>query len=260
MPTTPPATATPQLKQAVTPVDPTPQGARRIPPDVLLPGISWGGLGGGGVDCPTDLARPEFYITTTGYPGRPDINVNALITGGRAIFEGCGFPPLETATVAFYFPDGRVDSDQIQIDKAGQWEVTWWSLPEEPLGEYIFEFISSTGAYTANFVVFEPPEPEIAFDCSPDQMTILLVGFEPGEEVLLGRYALEANEAGENLLGYEYATIGPDGSAMFSRPREDVLMIAIGRNAQPWEFEEQDGNIVTILSSAHQFLVCAFLE
>jgi hypothetical protein len=235
----------------------THEPTRAVSPDALAPSIGWGGLGGGGEDCPTDLVGPEFYIFATGGGYLPGDADNDLTIGGHVYLSGCAFPALEWASYAFYLPDGRVDSGEILIDEFGYWEVRWWSVPGEPLGEYIFEFYSSLGVHSANFVVFSPTESLISYDCSPYEVTVILIGFQPGEEVLLGRYA---NESGDNLIDYGYFTIGPDGTAIFTLPREDVLLIAIGQNTRPQLWQDANGNDITVSVSASGYLLCAFLE
>jgi hypothetical protein len=209
-------------------------------------------LGGGLEECPTDVAAPEMTLTTSGNAALPD-DSHALTIGGRAYLLGCGFPPLETATATFYLPDGRVESGPVQIDEAGSWSVTWWSLPDEPLGVYRFEFAASVGVFPAEFTVYEATRPAITYECGPKQALVLLAGFAGGEEVLLARYA---NAPGENLIGYEYVTVRSDGTALFTLPLENALLVVIGQEAQPVQWIDVFGNEVEFVASDYIYLIC----
>jgi hypothetical protein len=240
-PTTPPATVTPQLKQAVTPVNPTPQGARRISPDVLLPGISWGGGGGGG--CSPYTPDPTIILIATESDVYHQRETDQVALGGWLTISGCGFPPSEMANYTFRLPDGSVDSNQVAIDEVGGWYVEWWSLPGEPLGEYGFDFASSAGLHTVHFTVYKPTMPVMTGVCRGGEAAMVLTGFAPGEEVLLGRYVY-APEGGftGNLAGYDYVLIGPDGTAVVNPPPEDAFFVAVGQSAQTFTTYEIDGN------------------
>jgi hypothetical protein len=200
------------------------------------------------------MTTPEFYIRTT---GAGDVPGNALTIGGHVFLSGCGFPAQELATYAFFLPDGRVVTGETLVDEIGSWEVRWWSVPGEPLGEYRFEFYSSAGVYSAPFVVYDAAGPLVSHDCGSDAVTVALIGFQPGEEALLARYA---DAPANNLLDYGYVTIGPDGSAMVTLPREDVVLIVIGQNAQPMDWYDTNGNDLTVLASEMEYLICSFSE
>jgi hypothetical protein len=229
---------------------------RAVSPDVLLPSIAFGGMGAGD-ECPPELTGPQLYFSTTGFIAPSVIESRDLTIGDHVYFEGCGFPPLETAEYTFYLPDGSVVRGSVQIDETGYWQVKRWLMPGMPLGEYAFEFISPAGIFSDRFVLSAAMAPRITFECYPETMAILLVGFEPGEEVLLGRYT---TAGGDNLAGYEVVAIGPDGAGMVVRPREDLTLIAVGRNPQPAEWMDADGNPVTFPASDWIEVLCPFEE
>jgi hypothetical protein len=255
-PTTPPATATPQLKQAVTPAEPTTQAARRISPDVLLPSVSWGGGGGGGCGA-SDPNDPRIVLTVTEADDRVQWDTDQVPLGGWLTIDGCGFPPSEVATYTFRLPDGSVDSSQVEIDQYGDWSTVWWSLPGEPLGEYGFDFVSSAGLHTVQFTVYSPTMPVMTGACRGGEAALVMTGFVPGEEVLLGRYVY-APEGGftGNLVDYEYVLVGPDGTVVVNPPPEDAFFVAIGQNVQTFTAYNLDGNDIAYQASVTSELYC----
>jgi hypothetical protein len=229
-----------------------------IPSELLLPVITWTGTGGIPRPCGDGLRLPEVTMVI---PGRDDYS---LSRGGHAYLSGCNFPPLEMGFSNFYLPDGTVDSVQIRIDEEGNWSTRWWSLPGEPLGEYRFEFVSSAGTYTKSFLVRESDLPRITFDCSfyqiNDQIDVLLVGFKPGEDVVLATYSSAPGSERLTLIGFEFINIGMDGSMTFSRPRDPVYLLAVGKNAQLEVREDSSGNEIAVPVSASAYVNCTSLE
>jgi hypothetical protein len=248
------ATPAPEETPAAASVEGTPalEESRRVSPDLLQRSVGWEALGGGVEECPTEVAAPEMSLTTSGNDALAD-DSNALTIGGRAYLVGCGFPPLETATATFYLPDGRVESGPVQIDEAGSWSVTWWSLPDEPLGVYRFEFAASVGAFATEFTVYEATQPAITYECGPEQSLVLLAGFADGEEVLLARYV---NAPGDNLLDYEYVTVRSDGTALLTLPLDSALLVVVGQEAQPVQWVDVYGKEVAFVASDYVYLIC----
>jgi hypothetical protein len=256
-PTTAVETPTPQLNEFATVAAPTPTVAphdtptprptpppktRRISPDVLLPSVSWGGGGGGGCGA-SDANNPRIILFVTEADERQHLETDQVPLGGWLTIDGCGFPPSEIANYTFRLPDGSVDSSQVNIDEYGDWYVEWWSLPGEPLGEYGFDLVSSAGVHTAHFTVYSPTTPVMTGACRGGQAALVLTGFAPGEEVLLGRYVYtpESGFMG-NLVDYVYVLIGSDGTAIVNPPPEDAFFVAIGQNVQTFTTYDYDGD------------------
>jgi hypothetical protein len=233
-----------------------PAEGRRISPDMLLPGISWGGGGGG--SCSPYIPDPTIILIATESDGYHQIETDQFALGGFLTISGCGFPPSEMATYTFRLPDGSVDSSQVAIDEYGDWYVEWWSLPGEPLGEYGFDFVSSAGLHTVHFTVHSPIMPVMTGACNGVEAALVMTGFVPGEEVLLGRYvyALDGGFAGD-LVGYEYVLIGPDGTAVVNPPPEDAFFVAIGQNVQTFTTYDYDADKeITYQASVTNALTC----
>jgi hypothetical protein len=223
---------------------------------MLLPGISWGGGGGGGCGI-SDPNNPKIVLSITEAYGRVQWDTDQVPLGGWLTIFGCGFPPSEIANYTFRLPDGSVDSSQIDIDEYGDWYVEWWSLPGEPLGEYGFDFASSAGLHTVHFTVYNPTMPVMTGACNWVEAALVMTGFTPGEEVLLGRYvyAPEGGFTGD-FAGYEYVPIGPDGTAVVNPPPENAYFVAIGQDTQTFTTYDFDGNEITYQASVENELVC----
>jgi hypothetical protein len=206
---------------------PPPEPTRAVSPELLLPSLTFA-LGGGGAPgtCYGSVAQPVMMSTVPA-------SANNTPLGEIVVIWGCGFTPFEIASLVFRRPDGAEASDMVEVDEGGEWAVMWRVLPGTPLGAHTVTLSSSTGIYSLAFEVFAPAEPTLRTDCiNEDEVMAILTGFVPGEEVLLGRYDIALDILKYVLTGYEYARIGPDGTAVINLPPSHYL-VAIGQDIRP---------------------------
>jgi hypothetical protein len=92
-----------------------------------------------------------------------------------------------------------------------------------------------------------------------EEMTAVLTGFVPGEEVLLGRYDLSLETYKGVLAGYDYSRIGPDGTAVATLPRSPWL-VAIGQMLRPAKQFGEFPTETNYIASAISQLLCFSID
>jgi hypothetical protein len=223
------------LSQATdAPKPPTEAQYRTVSPNDLAPFFSWGGWGGGGGMVPCSNGQPAVYLnrrTGSINPPNPERG-DTIVLGQIILVEGCLFQPGETVTATFILPDGRTEqaSAQVPLDPghAGEWEIPWYSLPDEPLGEYTVEIESpNTGNASLQFHIKQATSPVLIGLCTPsNECLLILTGFQSSEQVMIGQYNSEGK-----LTYSDFFIMETDGSKEITVPAEDCLYVAIGRQS-----------------------------
>jgi hypothetical protein len=232
---------------------PTREPTRAVSPEALLPSLTFAvGGGGGRGSCYGPVDQPLILFSEmTGPMNPPEVGL-----GSSIVIWGCGFTPLEIASAVFRRPDGTEESRMVNVKEDGEWAVEWRLLPGIPVGTYAFELSSAVGVYAIAFNVYAPTEPTLDTNCVNDgEMIAVLTGFAPGEEVLLGRYDLSLELLQGVLTGYEYATIGSDGTAVVTLPQSQWL-VAVGQITGPVEFDSEYPSETEFIASAIRELHC----
>lgn len=198
------------------------QDAIDITPQELAPYITWGGWGAGGLSPEFCLAGKTgmYFNKSTGSANPPLAENGDDIARGQIIsVNGCNYPVNETIQVTFILPNGFIDQSEIVADLNGDWEVAWLSMPDEPLGLYTVQAISNSGSASLLFTVHQPTAPVLKTMCFADRKMIILTGFMPNEQVLLGWYDLLDDLTGR-INETKLIIVDENGSAQLMIPQQ----------------------------------------
>lgn len=226
-----------------------------IDPGLLHDVVGWGGWGAGS-DAVCQDGVPEVYFKEFNGSGPADIyeGDKPISPGKYIIVQGCYFPPGEVVTVTYYLPDGTSSSSNWQADVDGYWNSAWWSVPGEPYGEYEVYIESASGSASLFFSVAPAEEPVMTAACDPSSSEgeLLLTGFVPGEEILLGWYYYNETQGLGNLEGYEHYTIEVDGTLALTIPNERILFVAYGSESPHyWVVELYGGEMANVTAKTY---------
>lgn len=228
----------------------------KVSPEDLLEIVDWRGWGGNDINAECEDA-PELYSTvyygtrTAGTPSR-----NVIEMGAMFLVNGCVFPPGAIIHLDYYDPDANyVGGIDVAADEGGRWSVVWTSLPDEPLGIYTIEISSSILNATLTFEVIPAEYPLMTTACIPNQPEgqLVLSGFQPFEEVLVGRYTYEEISDGSGQLDdYQYVEMDENGVGLANIPVEHYLYTALGVET-PREVDLRHDEENPLLVSAYTF-------
>lgn len=193
-------------------------------------------VGGGGGSEP-------FWLEPGAAPPQPtvlkkytSIRRRSLAPNG-GVLTACGYRENEAVTVTLRSPTGDIVSETYDravavSDSTGASIVSYCCREAVPgdyafspgaaYGEYVIELVSSQAKITYPFTLVPPYKPELYRTSPPNNGNYVLVGFDPGEQVMLLIYEFAGAARGEmvihNLVGSPLLAADHDGMAVIAIP------------------------------------------
>lgn len=232
---------------------------RRVSPDQLLAIVNWGGWGAGGSknDCGDGIPNIYIYPHDGGEPVQETYYSSyGGVVGMRFEVNGCDYPPKEEVDITFILPDGTNDSTKTYANERGGWIAPWLSVPGEPLGKYTVQARSNSGTASDTFSIASASHPLMTISCIEDfpKGNLVLTGFRPNEEVLMGEYG--GSDEDFVLLDHWYEQVGSDGTLIttYKRP-SDRLLVVIGQDTVTKILNKRGGVSMNMKVSAYDYLL-----